>query len=102
MSIKKQFLKSKDAYKVTWSIDKKTAGKADSISLSGSFNNWSHDSDPFQKLKNGTFKLVMELPKGTEHEFRYLVNGTEWINEEQADGFTDNLTSNEQNCILSL
>ena len=102
MSIKKQFLKSKDTYKITWSIDKKTAAEAKSINLAGSFNDWSMNSAPFKKLKNGTFKLVMELPKDAEYQFRYVVNGKDWINDDQADGFTDNLTSNEQNCILAL
>lgn len=102
MSIKKQFLKSKDLYKVTWSIDKKAVNGADVISLSGDFNDWSLESDKFTKLKNGSFKLVMELPKDKVYQFRYLVNGNTWINDEEADGFVSNNVSDEQNCLLSL
>lgn len=102
MSIKKQFLKSKDTYKVTWVVDKKTANGADSISLSGTFNDWSLDADQFEKLKNGNFKLIMELPKNSEYQFRYFVNGEKWLNEEYADNFVDNQVSNEQNCVINL
>lgn len=102
MSIKKQFLKSKDLYKVTWSIDKSIAQDVENIALSGNFNNWSLETDSFKKLKNGSFKLTLELPKDKEYEFRYLVDGKSWINEEESDKFIDNRISNELNCVLSL
>jgi len=102
MSIKKQFLKSKDMFKVTWSIDKNVAMDAENITLSGDFNDWSLKSDSFSKMKNGTFKLTKELPKGKEYQFRYLVNGKRWINEEEADRYVSNRISNEMNCVISL
>ncbi|SHK97229.1 Glycogen recognition site of AMP-activated protein kinase [Reichenbachiella agariperforans] len=102
MSIKKQFFKSKDLCKVTWTINKKEAKGIENISLSGSFNNWSLQENPFTKMKNGNFKLVMELPKDVSYEYRYLVNGTQWVNEEEADRYVDNRVSNEQNCVLTL
>ncbi|PIB34181.1 glycoside hydrolase [Reichenbachiella sp. 5M10] len=102
MSIKKQFFKSKDVCKITWSIDKKNVPGAENISLSGDFNNWSLSSHPLKKMKSGDFKLVLELPKDKEYQFRYLVDGTTWINDEEADGFVNNQVSNESNCILSV
>lgn len=102
MSIKKQFLKSKDTCKVTWSVDKKVADGANSITLSGSFNNWSLKENQLQKLKNGNFKLMMELPKNAEYQFRYLVDGKKWINDSAADSFVDNQISNEENCVITL
>ncbi len=102
MSIKKQFLKSKDLYKVTWSVDKKVANGAESVSLSGDFNDWSLDGEKFTKLKNGSFKLTLELPKDKDYQFRYLLDGATWLNDEEADHFVDNQVSNEQNCVLAL
>ena len=75
MSIKKQFLKSKDKYKVTWAIDKKTANGVENITLAGDFNDWSHSENVFKKLKNGNFTLTLELAKGADYQFRYLVDG---------------------------
>jgi 1,4-alpha-glucan branching enzyme len=102
MSIKKQFLKSKDKYKVTWAIDKKSANDAKSISLAGDFNEWSLEKNVFTKLKNGSFKLTLELDKGTNYQFRYLMDDKSWVNEIEADAFVDNQLSNEENCVISL
>lgn len=102
MSIKKQFLKSKDKYKVTWAIDKKAVKDAESITLAGDFNDWSLNENSFKKLKSGNFTLTLVLDKDADYQFRYLVNGTNWMNEAEADAFVDNSVSNEQNCVLSL
>lgn len=102
MSIKKQFLKSKNAYKVTWTVDKATAGEAEHIHLSGDFNNWSKSKDEFTKLKSGSFKYVLELPKDQSFQFRYLVDREKWLNDEAADSYVDNQVSNELNCVISL
>lgn len=102
MSIKKQYLKSKDLYKVTWSIDKMVANGAESIALSGDFNDWSLSSNSFKRMKNGSFKLTLELEKNQEYQFRYLVDGKVWMNEDSADKFVENQVSNEMNCVISL
>ncbi|MEO9806284.1 MAG: isoamylase early set domain-containing protein [Reichenbachiella sp.] len=102
MSIKKQFLKSKNAFRVTWTINKATAGAAKKIFLAGDFNHWSEVESEFTALKNGSFKYVTELPKDNQYQFRYLLDGKQWINDNDADGFVDNLISGEQNCLISL
>ncbi|UXP30584.1 isoamylase early set domain-containing protein [Reichenbachiella agarivorans] len=102
MSIKKQFFKSKDVCKVTWTVKKQVAKDASNISLSGSFNDWDLNSLPLEKTKSGDFKLVMELPKNTQYQFRYLIDGEIWMNDDEADGYVDNHLSNESNCIISL
>ncbi|WP_109831672.1 isoamylase early set domain-containing protein [Reichenbachiella versicolor] len=101
MSIKKQFLKSKDLYKVTWNIDKKIADGAESIALAGDFNGWNETTDQFTKMKSGGFKITLELPKEKQYQFRYLVDGTTWVNEKECDGYTPNEFA-EENCVLSL
>lgn len=102
MSIKKQFLKSKDLYKVTWSLDKKTVDGADSVNLSGDFNGWSLEADALTKMKNGSFKITLELDPNKDYEFRYLLDGQTWLNDQDADAFVDNNVSGEQNCVLAL
>ena len=102
MSIKKQFLKSKDTCKVTWTVEKKVASGAENISLSGDFNDWSKKGEAFTKMKNGSFKLTLELPKDQEYQFRYLVDGKKWLNDDEADKYVSNNVSNELNCVLAL
>lgn len=101
MSIKKQFVKSKDIYKVTWNIDKKAANGASNITLAGDFNNWNESSNEFTKMKSGAFKITLELPKEQDYQFRYLLDGTTWANEAECDGYITN-EFNEQNCLLTL
>ncbi|MBA2563262.1 MAG: hypothetical protein H0V14_10205 [Chitinophagaceae bacterium] len=37
------------------------------------------------RKKDGTFSGDVSLPKNIKHEFKYLVNKTEWLNEPDAD-----------------
>jgi len=59
---------------------------ADTIYLVGDFNGWNHSSHPFQRGREGTWTLTLDLEAGRCYQFRYLRDG-EWINDSQADGF---------------
>ncbi|GAA4297290.1 isoamylase early set domain-containing protein [Aestuariibaculum suncheonense] len=83
MAISKQYLKSKPVCKVTFSI---LAEDAKKVSLVGSFNEWNTKAMPLKKLKNGTFKGVVDLDKDGSYEFKYVVDGT-YINDDDADGY---------------
>lgn len=96
MSIKKQFIKSKPVCKVTFSIEAKDAVSA---SVVGDFNNWSIEEGALNKLKNGTFKGVVELPKDASYEFKYVIDG-EYVNEKESDSFKFNEFSGTENGIL--
>jgi len=39
---------------------------------------------------NGTWYTVVELERGKEYQFRYLVNGREWHNDWNADKYVPN------------
>ncbi|MBZ0301190.1 MAG: isoamylase early set domain-containing protein [Anaerolineae bacterium] len=93
--IKKQYLKSRPVCKVTFSLSPdKGADKADVV---GDFTDW--QPSPMEQLKNGSFKVVLELPQGNEYQFRYLLNGSEWINETEADHFVPNPYSGENSVV---
>ena len=102
MSIKKQVLKSKPVCKVTFALDKKEVAAAETVNLVGNFNNWSETNTELTKLKSGAFKLAVELPVGQEYQFRYLVNGSTWMNDASADTFVNSGVSSEQNCVIAL
>ena len=42
-----------------------------------------------EKLKDGRFKLTLELEAGKEYQFRYRIDG-EWHNEWEADRYAAN------------
>ena len=90
MSIKKQYLKSKPVCKVTFRITKDEVQNAQEVKLLGSFNNWNEGSEPMKKLKTGEFTATIELPIDENVEFRYLVNGSTWVNDPESEGFVPN------------
>ena len=87
MSLKKQYLKSKDQCKVTFRLPKAAAPGAETVHIVGEFNNWSTVQTPMQRLKNGEFKAVVELVPGQAYQFRYLIDQTSWENDWEADSY---------------
>jgi 1,4-alpha-glucan branching enzyme len=87
MSIKKQYLKSKPYCKVTFRLDKKMAGRAKRAGLAAEFNDWQAEKTPMRALKNGDFTVTVNLSPGREYQYRYVVEGTGWITDENADKY---------------
>jgi 1,4-alpha-glucan branching enzyme len=98
MSIKKQFIKTKPVCKVTFSIDAKDATNA---SVIGDFNNWNVVQGELTKLKSGTFKAVIEIPKDANYEFKYVIDG-EYQNEPEADSHVWNDFAGAENSVLTV
>ncbi len=103
MSIKKQFLKSKPECKVTFKFEKQDGIKPKSVKVVGDFNNWDKSVEPMKPLKSGDFTQTINLTSGSEFQFRYLIDDSEWMNDNEADAFIDNgLGTEETNCLLQL
>ena len=98
MAIKKQYLKSKPICKVTFSVEAK---KANDVVVVGGFNDWNTEATILKKLKNGTFKGVIDLEKNNSYEFRYIVDGS-YINDSQADSYKWNNYAAAENGVLNL
>ncbi len=100
MSIKKQYLKGKPYCKVTFRLDKKRASRAKKAGLAGEFNNWEAAKTPMRALKNGDFTVTVNLSTGREYQFRYVVDGTNWINDEKADRYVHAGIANAENAVV--
>jgi 1,4-alpha-glucan branching enzyme len=62
---------------------------AGTVSLAGSFNQWSVSSHPMTRARStGAWAIVVRLPPG-EHLFMYVVDGTQWISPPFAEDFMD-------------
>jgi len=103
MSLKKQYLKSKPVCKVTFLMDKGAVAGASKVELLGEFNNW-NTAEPvsMKKLKDGSFKVVIDLPTEKEYQFKYLLDGEKWVNDENADKYVNNGLDSEENSVLAL
>ena len=100
MSITKKFLKSKPVVKVTFKVAKKEVPAAESVHVVGEFNEWNKEATPMKALKNGSFSTTIELAKDQEYQFRYLVDGKEWQNEEQADKLAATPFADAKNSVV--
>ena len=99
--IKKQFLKSKPVCKATFTLPVDVANDAENVVIVGEFNDWKvEEGINMKKQKNGVFKAVVELETGKEYQFRYLADGINWINDEEADNYVQSPFGAE-NCVVS-
>lgn len=77
-----------------------TLPEAENVFLVGDFNDWDEESHPMTKLKDGRFKLAINLAPGGEYQFRYLVDG-EWHNEWEADKYVPNPFSGDNSVVIA-
>ena len=87
MSITKQFLKTKPLCKATFRISKEVTKNAKSVNLVGDFNKWDTSATPMKSLKNGDFKVTLDLEVNREYQYRYLIDKSNWENDWEADKY---------------
>lgn len=99
--VKKQYSKTKPVCKVTFSLTSDQVGKKAEVRVLGTFNDWSWDKGLVLKSSKKTYSANIELPAGATYEFRYMVNGRDWFNDESADDYQPTPFFSH-NCILVL
>lgn len=102
MSLKKQYLKTKDRCRVTFRLPKEAAPQAKTVHIVGEFNNWSTIKTPMKRLKSGEFTAVLELAPGNDYQFRYLIDQTTWENDWQADRYVKSDFGDCENSIVTV
>ncbi|MBE2271001.1 MAG: isoamylase early set domain-containing protein [Anaerolinea sp.] len=96
--LKKQYLKTKNVCKVTFSLP--AAVQGETVYIVGDFNNWDEKAMPMKRQKDGSFTVTLELEKGRDYQFRYLVNGTDWHNDWEADRYVVNPFSGDNSVVV--
>ena len=94
--VQKTYFKTKDYCKVKFSF---TPENAETVEILGLNSNW-ENSVIMSKKKDGSFTADVSLPKNTKHEFKYLVNASEWINEPEADAQEPNEFGGSNSVII--
>lgn len=85
--LKKQYLKSKDFCKVTFTLPLEVAPDAKEVKVLGDFNDWSWQEGAPMKVVNASYIAEVELETGRRHEFRYLIDNQTWENDWDADDY---------------
>jgi hypothetical protein len=95
--VQKTYYKTKDYCKVKYSFN---VENAETIEILGLNSDW-ENSIVMSKKKDGSFSADVNLPKDSTHEFKYLVNESEWLNEPEADTVAPNVYGGT-NSVISL
>ena len=95
--LKKQYLKSRSACKVTFYTSPEL--EAEKIVLVGDFNEWCPEATPMTSLKDGRFKATLELPNDSAFQFRYFIDDNKWDNDWAADQYVPNPFCGENSVV---
>ena len=98
--IKKIYLKSRNACKVTFRVFKEVVPDAHQVCLAGDFNEWNILANPMKRLKNGDFTTQIELQPGRDYQFRYHIDNSRWENDWQADKYVPNPFGDSDNSVV--
>jgi 1,4-alpha-glucan branching enzyme len=61
---------------------------ANSVAVVGDFNSWdANDGLQMHKNKEGHWEATITLEAEREFQYRYLIDGNDWLNDEEADKF---------------
>ena len=85
--LKKEFLKSTPAAKVTFTLAKAAIEGAKEVRVLGDFNNWDWDKAPVMKATKAAFTTTIVLAAGKQYEFRYKADNGIWENDWDADNY---------------
>ena len=100
MSIKKRPLKSKRLSKVTFKLPKDVAKSAKTAHIVGEFNDWDTKATPMKRLRSREFTVTIDLETGREYQFRYLLDGSRWENDGEADRYVSTPYTNTENSVV--
>ncbi|HLO52754.1 MAG TPA: isoamylase early set domain-containing protein [Saprospiraceae bacterium] len=100
MSIIKKYQPAKGTCKVTFSYP--ASKEVKKVQLLGDFNNWDSAKAPLLKGTKGELSTVVELAAGQTYEFRYLLDGNTWDNDNNADTYVSSPFGGIQNSVIVL
>jgi len=84
--LKKKYFKTKDECEVTFEVEN---DGAKSMALVSEANEWK-PVKMSKRRKDGKFYTRIRLPKEGQFQFRYLVDGENWMNDSEADAYVAN------------
>jgi 1,4-alpha-glucan branching enzyme len=70
----------------------------DDVFVCGEFNDWSRKANRMGR-SNGRFVATLVLDSGARYRFRYLIDGSRWQNDPEADAYVDNSFGSEDSVV---
>lgn len=100
--MKKEFLKEKGTWKVTFTLPKKAVNGAKQVVLVGDFNNWDTRGVALEAIGSEVYETSLELDPGRSYQFRYLIDNARWENDWQADDYIPSPFNGVNNSVVVL
>ncbi len=72
---------------------------ANQVHLVGDFNGWDETQTSMKKKMDGTFYIALTLETGKSYQYRYLLDGENWENDWEADGYEPNSLGEENSVV---
>jgi hypothetical protein len=86
--------------RVTFRLPSEAVRDAQSVCVAGEFNNWNIYANPLKRRKDGSFSLTIELMRGREYQFRYLIDDMYWENDWAADKYVASAFGDCDNSVV--
>ncbi|MFN8490154.1 MAG: isoamylase early set domain-containing protein [Caldilineaceae bacterium] len=74
---------------------------AERIFLAGDFNHWCPTATPLHQEADGVWRVRVELPLGSQYEYRYLIDG-DWKTDYHADGLAPNPYGTDNSVVCAM
>jgi 1,4-alpha-glucan branching enzyme len=75
---------------------------ASQVHLVGDFNQWDRTAHPLtQRRSDGAWVITLELDAGQAYQFRYLIDGQQWCNDCQPDGYVRNPHGGDNSVVVA-
>jgi 1,4-alpha-glucan branching enzyme len=100
MSLQKRYVKTRGVSKVTFRLPADAASAAARVALVGDFNGWDPQATPMTRLKNGEYKITLDLEPGREYGYRFLIDGRIWENDREADKYAPSGFADAENSVV--
>jgi 1,4-alpha-glucan branching enzyme len=74
--------------------------QASTAAVVGDFNGWDPSAHPMKQTAEGGFWVTVSLDSGTKYRYRFLLDGTRWENERDADEYAPNNFGTQDSVIV--
>jgi CheY-like chemotaxis protein len=95
-----KFLETKKVRRITFRLPKVAVTDSKSVCIVGDFNNWNTHASPMKKLKDGDYRIELDLELGREYQFRYLIDELKWENDWSADKYVRSVYGDCDNSVV--
>ena len=99
MPVSKRYISKNAVCKASFYLPKEVGAKK--AYLVGDFNDWNEKATPMTQLKSGQWKAEIKLDAGQEYQYRFLVNGSDWHNDWEADKYAPNPHGEENSVVVT-